>query len=512
MKMKPNPHNNLHPLELNDMSHPQDHTLTRISHSETSERAIRQPVRTGAAHGVPALAGAVLPVDGGSGCGEVQNEIASGRLKPGLHALRPSVAAEFSRRQFIGRAAKGLTLGTILAGLPKGWIGSAYASDAPETTKMRFGMIALTDCSPIVIAHEKGLFKKYGIESTVAKGANWAAIRDSLSSGDNQGTHMLIGMPLASTMGLLGSPKKPMIIPWLLNRNGQAISLSNQYKGKVQNDPKALRPFVDKAKSLGEPLTFAMTFPPGTHAMWTRYYLGAGGINPDKDVALVTIPPAQMVANMKIGKMDGFCVGEPWNARLIADKIGFTSVTTQDLWKDHPEKVCAFTADFADKNPKAVKACLKALHEASVWLDDLSHRPEQCELVSKATYINCDKDVILGRLQGHYDYGDGRTKEDEFYMHFSKRNCNYPQPAYAKWWLTQFRRWGMVAGPPDYEGVAKKVMRPDIYAEAMKEIGYEHGGESNTPWTMFDGVNFDPKSDLEAYAKGFAVNNVKGGA
>src|ERR1041385_4578796 len=256
---------------------------------------------------------------------------------------------------------------------------------------MKCGMIALTDCSPIVIAHEKGLFKKYGINSVVAKGANWAAIRDSLSGGDLQGTHMLIGMPVASTMGLLGAPKKPMVIPWLLNRNGQAITLKAEWKSKIKDDPKALKPFVDKAKSLGEPLTFAMTFPPGTHAMWTRYFLGAGGINPGDgsgakaEINLVTIPPAQMVANMKIGKMDGFCVGEPWNARLIADNIGFTSVATQDIWKDHCEKVCAFTAEFADKNPKTVKACLKALHEASVWLDDMNNRREQCEIVSRPT-------------------------------------------------------------------------------------------------------------------------------
>jgi len=414
------------------------------------------------------------------------------------------------RRQFLRRTAKGLTLGALFAGLPKGWVGSAYASDAPETTKMRFGIIALTDCSPIVIAHEKGLFKKYGIDSTVAKGANWAAIRDSLSSGDNQGTHMLIGMPLASTMGLLGSPKKPMVIPWLLNRNGQAITLKAEWKGAVKDDPKALKPFVDKAKKLGEPLSFAMTFPPGTHAMWMRYYLGAGGINPDKDVALITVPPPQMVANMKIGKMDGFCVGEPWNARAISDKIGFTSITTQEIWKDHPEKVCAFTADFADKNPKSVKACLKALHEASVWLDDMNNRPEQCAIVSKPTYINCDKEIILGRLLGKLDYGDGRTKTDELPMHFSKRNCNYPQAAYAKWWLTQFRRWGMLSAAPDYEGVAKQVMRADLYAEAMNEIGYKEGKEDDSAWTMFDGVKFDPKGDLEAYAKGFAVNSVKG--
>ena len=252
-----------------------------------------------------------------------------------------------------------------------------------------------------------------------------------------------------------------------------------------------------------------MTFPPGTHAMWMRYWLGAGGIHPDTDVSLITIPPAQMVANMKIGKMDGFCVGEPWNARSIADGIGYTAITTQQLWKNHPEKVCAFTADFADRNPKTVKAVLKALHEASVWLDKLENRPEQCDIVSQPTYINCPKDLILGRLQGKYDFGDGRTLQDPDYMIFSGRNCNYPQPKYAVWWLTQFRRWGMVIGTPDYAGVAKQVMRTDIYEEAMKEIGYKHGGLDNKPETLFDGITFDP-TKAEAYAKGFKVHGLKG--
>jgi nitrate/nitrite transport system substrate-binding protein len=426
------------------------------------------------------------------------------------HSKRTVFLTKQSRREFLRKTSKGAALATLFAGLPKSWVGSAYASDAPETTSIKFGIIALTDCSPIVIAHEKGLFKKYGIDSTVMKGANWAAIRDNLSSGELQATHMLIGMPIASTMGLAGSPKKPMIIPWLLNRNGQAITLKNEWKGHVAADPKALKPFVEKAKKLGEPLTFAMTFPPGTHAMWMRYYLGAGGINPDKDVSLIVVPPAQMVSNMKIGKMDGFCVGEPWNARSINDGIGFTALSTQDLWKDHPEKVCAFLAQFADKNPKTIKACLKALHEASVWLDSLENRPEQCQIVSRATYINCDPKTILGRLQGHYDYGDGRKKEDDHYMIFSGRNCNFPQPKYCKWFLSQYRRWGLVTGTPDYQGIAKQVMRPDIYAEAMKELGYEHGGENNEPETLFDGVTFDPKADLEAYARSFPTNNLRG--
>ncbi len=425
--------------------------------------------------------------------------------------IKKAFSSGISRRGFLGSGGKGLVGAAAFAGFQRSLMTSAWAApaDSPETSKMNFGMIALTDCSPTVIAHEKGFFKKYGIDSTVSKLANWAAIRDALSNGETQATHMLIGMPLASTMGLLGSPKKPMVIPWLLNRNGQAITLKAELKGKVGADPKALKPFVEAAKAKGEPMTFAMTFPPGTHAMWMRYWLGAGGINPDKDVALITIPPPQMVANMQVGKMDGFCVGEPWNARSIAEKIGFTALTTQDMWVNHPEKVCAFTEEFADKNPKTVKAVLKALHEASIWLDDLGNRPEQCEIVSRATYINCPKDLILGRLQGHLDYGDGRKIEDKNYMIFSQRNCNYPQAKYATWWLSQFRRWGMVEGAPDYAGVAKKVMRADLYEEAMKEIGYTHAGADGKPETFFDGKTFDP-ADPETYAKSFEVSNLKG--
>jgi len=425
-----------------------------------------------------------------------------------MNLPKPSPRSSFrpSRRRFLQQTA----VGTLLAGLPAGWGGRVFADDSPEAPAVRFGIIALTDCSPIVIAHEKGLFKKHGINSSISKEASWAVIRDKLQTGGNQATHMLIGMPLASTMGLLGSAKKPMCYPWILNRNGQAITLKSEWIGKVKDDPKALKPFVEQAKKLGEPLTFAMTFPPGTHALWMRYFLAAGGIHPDKDVNLITIPPPQMVANMKVGKMDGFCVGEPWNARAVTDKIGFTSITTQQLWKDHPEKVCAFLTEFADKNPKTVKAVCKALHEASVWLDDLGNRPEQCDIISRPSYVNCPKETILGRLLGDYDHGDGRKYKDDNYMIFSKRNCNYPQPKYLSWWLTQFRRWGMVTGAPDYAGIPAKVTRADIYEEAMKEIGYAHGGRNDEAETLFDGIKFDPKGDLEAYAKGFAVHSIKG--
>src|SRR5688572_10974056 len=411
------------------------------------------------------------------------------------------------RRTFI-KAAGVSSAATLMSGLPTGWVGSVYADDSPEVSAMRFGIIALTDCAPIIMAHELGFFKKFGIQSTVSKEASWAVIRDKLSLGENHATHMLIGMPLGSTMGLAGSPVKPMVIPWLLNRNGQAITLNNKLKQAGVKTPAQVKPLADKARSSGEPLTFAMTFPTGTHAMWIRYWLASGGIHPDRDVSLITIPPPQMVANMKVDKMDGYCVGEPWNNRAIEDGIGYTVITTQAMWKDHPEKVCAFTEEFAAKNPKSVKAALKALHLASVELDKMENRPKFAEVISRPAYINCPPAIILERLMGKYEYGDGRVEQDPFYMIYSNRNTNYPHRIYAQWWLTQFRRWGMTKGAPDYTGVARRVMRPDLYLDAMKELGVKVNVAEEQKITLFDGV-YDGK-DPEKYAKSFAIHSLAG--
>jgi nitrate/nitrite transport system substrate-binding protein len=411
---------------------------------------------------------------------------------------------KINRRTFLRTS--GATLGGLMAGLPTGWVGGAYADDSPETTTVRFGIIALTDCAPIVMAHELGFFKQFGITSVVAKEASWAVIRDKLSIGENQATHMLLGMPIASTLGLAGSPVKAMVVPWLLNRNGQAITLSNKLKQAGVRDPKALKPIVDKAKAGGAPMTFAMTFPAGTHAMWMRYWLAAGGIHPDKDVSLITIPPPQMVANMKVDKMDGFCVGEPWNNRAIVDGIGFTATTTQKMWRDHPEKGCAFTEEFAGKNPKTVKAILKALQLASVHLDKMDNRAAAAAVIARPTYINCPPQIILERLMGRYDYGDGRTEQDPDYMMFSNRDCNYPQPIFATWWLTQFRRWGMVKSAPDYKAVSARVMRPDLYLDAMKDMAAPPPPPALAKVSLFDSTL--DVGDPEGYARSFPINSL----
>ncbi len=408
-----------------------------------------------------------------------------------------------TRREFL----KTTAAGTLLTGLPLRWAGGAYASDGPETLKMRFGIIALTDCSSVVMAHELGLFKKHGIESTISKEASWAVIRDRLTLGENQASHILLGIPYASTMGLQGSPVKPMIIPMYLNRNGQAITLNKALLDKGVKTPQQLKPVAMEAKAKGSPLTFAMTYPPGTHAMWIRYWLASGGINPDKDTTLITIPPAQMVANMKVGKMDGYCVGEPWGARAIADGIGFTAITTQQIWKDHPEKALGFTEEFATKNPKTVKAVMRAVLEASQWNDKLENRPRMAEVVGQPQYVNAAKEIILGRMLGDYDYGDGRKEKDKYYMTFYDRYTNFPQKSHGVWWLAQFRRWGMVKEAPDYKGIVDRVHRVDIYREVAKEMGIEAPREDMKKETLFDGVTFDPAKP-EEYAKSFPINSM----
>src|SRR6266446_4822210 len=375
---------------------------------------------------------------------------------------------ELSRREIV----KTSVAAALLSGLPAGWRGSAYASDAPETPKVRIGIIALTDCSSIVMAHELGLFKKHGIESTISKEASWAVIRDRLTLGENQATHMLIGTPYAMTMGLQGSPVKATIIPMYLNRNGQAITLTKTLLDRGVKTPQQLKPLAMEAKAKGAPMTFAMTYPPGTHAMWMRYWLG-----------------------------------EPWNARSIVDGIGFTAITTQQMWKDHPEKVLGFTEEFAIKNPRTVKAVMRAVLEASQWNDKLENRPRMAEVVGQPQYVNAGKEIILGRMVGDYDYGDGRKEKDKYYMTFFDRQTNFPLKSHGVWWLSQFRRWGMVKEPPDYKGLVDRVHRPDLYREVAQEMGIETPREDMKKETLFDGVTFDPV-DPEKYAKSFAVHSM----
>ena len=378
----------------------------------------------------------------------------------------------------------------------------------PEVRQLTFGILPLTDCAPIVVAHAKGFLLRHGIESSVMKFGNWTASRDSLMSGKAQAAHMLFGMPVAAAVGKLGTEHRPLVIPWILNRNGQAITVSVRHREVFNSNARDLRVLAQERRDKGRPMVFAMTLQPGTHAMWLRYWLAAGGINPDKDVALITIPPPMMVANMSAGRLDGFCAGEPWNAKAVDEGLGFTAILSEEIWPNHPEKVLAFSEEFSEAHPNSVKAALKALHEASIWCDEAANRDELAALLAERPYLDCPASLIKSRLGTSVDCGNGRIVNNLRGLTFSGGEWNYPQPKFAVWWLSQFRRWMMLPSAPDYLGVAARVMRPDFYEAAMNELGASHGRADFAPESLFDGKIFDP-AEPEKYAADFEITSLR---
>src|SRR5580765_1878840 len=266
----------------------------------------------------------------------------------------------------------------------------AAGSDAPEKKEVKIGFIPLTDCSSVVMASVMEFDKKYGIKITPSKEASWAAVRDKLVNGELDAAHVLYGLIYGVQMGL-GGPKKDMNVLMNLNHNGQAFTLSRKLYDKGVRDGSSLNKLIKAEK--GE-YTFAQTFPTGTHAMWIYYWLASVGINPMKDAKVITVPPPQMVANMRVGNMDGYCVGEPWGHRAILDGIGITATTTQDIWKDHPEKALGTTADFAKKYPNTCRAVIAAIIDAGRWIDaGLQNKNKMAETVAGKSYVNTSVDA-----------------------------------------------------------------------------------------------------------------------
>jgi nitrate/nitrite transport system substrate-binding protein len=404
------------------------------------------------------------------------------------------------RRRFLG----GLGAASIMGAIPAGVREAAWAqgSDRPEKTELRIGFIALTDCSSVVMAAVKEFDKKYGIKIIPTKEASWAAVRDKLVSGEIDMAHCLYGLVYGVHLGV-GGNKKDMAVLMTLNQNGQAITLSQKLAEAGVTDGAKLRSHMSANK---REYTFAQTFPTGTHAMWIYYWLAAHDINPFADTKVITVPPPQMVANMRVGNMDGYCVGEPWNARAIADKIGFTATTTQDIWKDHPEKVLATTGEFVAKHPNACRAAIAAILDASKFIDtSLSTKRETAEVVADRAYVNTDRDVILGRMLGRYENGLGKSWDDPNPMRFYNDGAaTFPYLSDGMWFLTQHRRWGLLKEDVDYLAVAKKINQIDLYKQAATMAKANLPRDPMRTSKFFDGVVWDGK-DPKRYASGFKI-------
>jgi nitrate/nitrite transport system substrate-binding protein len=380
----------------------------------------------------------------------------------------------------------------------------AYAagSDAPEKTEVKIGFIPLTDCASVVMASVLGIDKKYGVKIIPTKEASWAGVRDKLVTGELDFAHVLYGLIYGVHLGIGGS-KKDMAVLMTLNNNGQAITLSKKLADKGAVDGASLAKLMASEK---REYTFAQTFPTGTHAMWLYYWMAANGINPLNDAKVITVPPPQMVANMRVGNMDGYSVGEPWNHRAIIDGIGITATTSQDIWKDHPEKVLGTTGEFVKKYPNTARAVTAAILEASKWIDSgLSNKNKMAETIADKSYVNTSVDAINQRILGRYQNGMGKTWDDPNHMKFFNDGAvNFPYLSDGMWFLTQQKRWGLLKDHPDYLAVAKQINQIDIYKQAATATKTSVPKDVMRTTKLMDGVVWDGK-DPKKYADSFKV-------
>lgn len=367
----------------------------------------------------------------------------------------------------------------------------------PPKKIVKLGFIALTDCAPLVVAKELGLFAKYGVEVQITKEASWAVIRDKILNGELDGAHCLFSMPFSVYMGIGGKAGSEMKIAMVLNNNGQAITLSKDFCGLVGfKDIKKVAAAVKNIQARKE-VTFAMTFPGGTHDIWLRNWLAACGIN-SKTVGIITIPPPQMVANMRVDNMEGYCVGEPWNGVAATQNIGFTHIASQDIWKNHPEKALVVNKAFAENDKADLVNVMKAIIEASKWLDVMSNRKKAAGFLSKPNYVNAPVQVIEARLMGSTDLGcelGVQKYKDDYMLFYNNGVVNAPRLSYGIWFLAQYVRFGYLTTPPNYREIAEKLIIKGLYAEVAKSMGIAVPDDNMKPFkTTLETIVFDPNN------------------
>ena len=382
--------------------------------------------------------------------------------------------------------------------------------DVSEKEVIRLGIIPLTDCAPIVMAKELGLFEKYGVNVEVSKEASWANVRDKILTGELDGAHCLFSMPLSVYTGIGGKAGSEMKVAMVLNNNGQAITLSKDFCGKVgfKQTTKVASVVATKLKADKE-VTFAMTFPGGTHDIWLRYWLAAANVS-QKTSKIITLPPPQMVANMKVGNMDGYCVGEPWNGVAVKQGIGFTAISTQDIWEHHPEKALVVNKQFSEARREDLKNVMKAVLEACKWLDNRANRKKAAEIIGKTPYVNAPADVIEARLMGDYNLGCDQGTEiytDNYMLFHRGGETNFPRKSHAIWFMAQYMRFDYLKEPPDYKAIADKLILQDLYKEVAASMKIKIPVDDMKPFTLdLDKAKFDPNNPGEYLKQVNSIN------
>jgi bicarbonate transport system substrate-binding protein len=446
-------------------------------------------------------------------------------------------SSQFSRRKFL------LTAGASAVGsvLLKGCLGnSPSASDmsadaeeielspeqVPETTSIKLGYIPIVEATALVIAQEKGFFKRYGMTDVeVSKQANWASARDKVTLGSQaggiDGGQWQMPMPHLISEGIITNGQKvPMYVLAQLNTHGNGIAIADIHQGQgLSMDLSGAAEYIKSfPANEGRKFKAAHTFPNVNQDFWIRYWFAAGGIDPDTDIDLLAVPPAETVQGMRNGSMDAFSTGDPWPFRIIAEDIGFMAGLTSELWPYHPEEYLGIRADWVDKHPKATKALLKAIMEAQQWCDKPENRAEMVQIVSSPNYFNIPVAVLAPPYAGNYKMGDGKAEIQDFnmgplYWTDPRGNVSYPYKSHDLWFLTETIRWGFhrdqISDIDTAKQIIDRVNREDLWREAAQEAGFSDIPTSTSRGleTFFDDKIFDPENP-EAYLNSLAIKRV----
>ncbi len=443
---------------------------------------------------------------------------------------------QFSRRKFLTTAAASGVSAVFLNGClgnppsvrditPKVEALEISPEQKPETTAIKLGYLPILESAPLVIAKHKGFFDRHGMtEVEVSKQANWASARDNVvigsAGGGIDGGQWQMPMPYLISEGLLTNGRKlPMYVLAKLNTQGNGIAVSNVHQGKgigLNISSQGVDYIKSFPKDQGRKFKAAFTFPQVNQDFWVRYWLAASGLDPDKDVDLLAVPPAETVQGMRTGSMDAFSTGDPWPYRIVAEDIGYMAGLTSQMWKFHPEEYLAIRGDWVDKNPKATKAILKALMEAQQWCDKPENRPELIKILGRRSYFNILGELIDPPYKGFYKMGDGKPDVKDFkmgplYWEDDIGSVSYPYKSHDLWFLTESVRWDFL--PEDTLANAKemidKVNREDIWLEAAKEAKFANlpTSPSRGVEKFFDGIEFDPENP-SAYLNSLQVKRV----
>ena len=359
-------------------------------------------------------------------------------------------------------------------------------SDISEANTIHCGFIPLVDCAILVVARELGIDKEHDIFLKLHREVSWANIRDRVNLGHYDCAHMLAGMPIAGSLGI-GHIKEEIIAPFALGRGGNAITLSHEIFAQMceVDEGLALAGGMQAARALSqvlkkrsannqEPLTLGMVYPFSCHNYDLRYWLASAGINPETDVRLVVIPPSLIAESLEAGHVQGFCVGEPWNSFAVDKGYGRIIATKGELWSHAPEKVLGVRKSWADQEQSKLFALIQTLHKSAKWLRDEANLLQAAKLMAKAEYVDISQELILRALTGQLVLQKpSEVREYDNFLEFYDDYANFPFHSHAIWLMTQMVRWGQLSGETPIRDIARKVYRPDLYREALKDIAVD---------------------------------------